>query len=182
MDAPVFHTYDLARPWRRATFVASGLAVIELVVVVALGALVLARPVSHALASSSAVSRHSAATAHVKLAGRRVHRALIREHAVTTAVRTMPATRVGVLVLNGNGVSGAAGRAAAAIHGHGYPIAGVANAAHEDYPRTLILYRPGFRSEGMRLARQLGVRVVGPLDGVSARSLHGGDLAVILGA
>jgi hypothetical protein len=89
---------------------------------------------------------------------------------------------VHVLVLNGDGVAGAAGRTAAALHRRGYPIAGVANAVHENYPRTLILYRPGYRAEGLRLAHQMGVRVVGPLDGVAVRSLHGGDLAVILGA
>jgi len=88
---------------------------------------------------------------------------------------------VRVLVLNGNGVSGAAGRTAAAISRRGYRIAGVANALHENYPRTLILYRPGYRAEGLRLAHQMDVRVVGPLDGVAPRTLHGGDLAVILG-
>jgi hypothetical protein len=34
----------------------------------------------------------------------------------------------------------------------------------------------------MRLARDLGVKVVGPLDGLSSSALQGGQLAVVLGA
>jgi hypothetical protein len=44
------------------------------------------------------------------------------------------------------------------------------------------MYRPGYRPEGLRLARDLHVPVVGPIDGVSLSQLHGGQLAVILGA
>jgi hypothetical protein len=44
------------------------------------------------------------------------------------------------------------------------------------------MYRPGYRPEGVRLARDLHVTVVGPLDGVARSALRGGQLAVILGA
>jgi molybdopterin-guanine dinucleotide biosynthesis protein A len=44
------------------------------------------------------------------------------------------------------------------------------------------MYRPGYRAEGQRLAKDLGVKVVGPLDGISAAALHGGELAVVVGA
>ena len=44
------------------------------------------------------------------------------------------------------------------------------------------MYRPGFRAEGVRLARDLKVKVVGPLDGIAPSALHGGQLAVVLGA
>ena len=43
------------------------------------------------------------------------------------------------------------------------------------------MYRPGFRAEGLRLARDMHVKVVGPLDGLKRSALHGGQLAVILG-
>jgi hypothetical protein len=43
------------------------------------------------------------------------------------------------------------------------------------------MYRPGYRADGLRLARDLGVRVVGPLDGMRPAALEGGQLAVILG-
>ena len=44
------------------------------------------------------------------------------------------------------------------------------------------MYAPGFEGEGRRLARDLGVKVVGPLDGMKRSALHGGQLAVVLGA
>jgi hypothetical protein len=42
--------------------------------------------------------------------------------------------------------------------------------------------RPGFRTEGLRLAHDMGVKVVGPLDGIGSGALRGGELAVIVGA
>jgi LytR cell envelope-related transcriptional attenuator len=94
----------------------------------------------------------------------------------------LPRDRVGIMVLNGNGRNGAAAAAAVALHRLGYRIAGTANAARMDYAASLILYRPGYRAEGLRLARDLGVRIVGPLDGMRRGALRGGELAVILGA
>ena len=44
------------------------------------------------------------------------------------------------------------------------------------------MYRHGFRAEGFRLARDLKVKVVGPLDGIPPSSLQGGQLAVVVGA
>lgn len=44
------------------------------------------------------------------------------------------------------------------------------------------MYVPGYRAEGIRLAKDLGVKVVGPLDGIGENGLHGGQLAVIVGA
>jgi hypothetical protein len=50
-----------------------------------------------------------------------------------------------------------------------------------NYAMSIVLYRPGYRAEGLRLARELRVHVVGPLDGLRAPALRGGELAVILG-
>ena len=86
------------------------------------------------------------------------------------------------MVFNGNGVNGAAGSTAAHLHGLGYPIAGTANASRQDYATSVVMYRPGFRAEGLRLANEMGVKVVGPLDGIGGAALYGGDLAVIVGA
>ena len=44
------------------------------------------------------------------------------------------------------------------------------------------MYRRGFAAEGVRLAHDLHVKVVGPLDGVKTSALHGAQLAVVLGA
>ena len=44
------------------------------------------------------------------------------------------------------------------------------------------MYRRGYRGDALRLAHDLHVKVVGPLDGMKPAALHGGQLAVLLGA
>ena len=90
--------------------------------------------------------------------------------------------RIGILVLNGNGHTGAASAEAATLQHLGYPPATTANAARHDYATTVVMYRGGMRTEGIRLARDLHVKVVGPLDGLRPAALHGAKLVVILGA
>jgi hypothetical protein len=43
------------------------------------------------------------------------------------------------------------------------------------------MYRRGFEGEGRRLAQDLGVHVVGPLDGMRPAQLHGAQAVLILG-
>ena len=86
-----------------------------------------------------------------------------------------------VLVLNGNGVSGAASEAADRIRGRHYLITGTGNASRSDYPRSIVMYRPGFKREAQRLAKDLGVKRVGPLDGVRIRDLQGAHVALVIG-
>ncbi len=85
-------------------------------------------------------------------------------------------------MLNGNGQNGAAASAAIVLRHLGYRIAGAANAARQDYAASLVMYAPGYRLEGLRLGHDVGSAIVGPLDGLSRADLHGGQLAVILGA
>ena len=68
------------------------------------------------------------------------------------------------------------------IEGRGYRISVVGNAPSHDYPSSLVMYRPGFAAEGKRLARDLGIRLVSPLDGMRPGQLHGAHTVVILGA
>ena len=91
-------------------------------------------------------------------------------------------TQTSVIVLNGNGRQGAAAAGAARVHAFGYEIAGTGNARRQDYAATVVMYRPGFRAEGLRLARDLKVKVVGPLDGLKPSALMGGQLAIVIGA
>ena len=44
------------------------------------------------------------------------------------------------------------------------------------------MFKRGYAAEGRRLARDLHIRVVGPLDGLKPAALHGGQLAIVLGA
>jgi hypothetical protein len=86
-----------------------------------------------------------------------------------------------VLVLNGNGTSGAAATEAARIQALGYPLPAAKNAARHDYARSMVLFRPGYAAEAHRLARDAGIRLVSPVDGVGKAQLRGSPLVVILG-
>jgi hypothetical protein len=83
-------------------------------------------------------------------------------------------------VLNGNGQAGAAHAAADRVQAHGYLLGNVGNAP-EITPHTVVMFRPGFVAEGRRLARDLHVRIVRPLDGIRPAQLLGAHLVLILG-
>ena len=173
MDAPLLAPHDLIRPWRRATIAASTIAAAELVLLLGAGALLLAKPVSRI------IERQAVAAATIA-PSKQLAKAIKQISAPPGKAR--PRGRLAIMVFNGNGRAGAAGSAASTLHGLGYKIAGTANAKRQDYATSIVMYRPGFRAEGIRLAKDLQVKVVGPLDGLKSRALHGGELAVIIGA
>ena len=86
-----------------------------------------------------------------------------------------------VVVLNGNGRQGAAAATASRVSRRGYRIGVVGNAPSHDYPRSIVMYRSGFAAEGRRLARDLGVPIVSPLDGLRPGQLAGAHAVLILG-
>jgi hypothetical protein len=173
MDAPL--TPDaLIRPWRTATLVASLVAALELVALIAVALLLLAKPLAHAVRQHAQAAALAPAKKHVAPV---VH---ARKHVVAKPKLLRSAT--GILVLNGNGRAGAASSAAAKLSGLGYPIRGKGNAKRQDYATTVVMYRRGYETEGRRLARDLHVHVVGPLDGLKPSALRGAKLAVVLGA
>ena len=94
----------------------------------------------------------------------------------------LPRRKVKVVVLNGNGRTGAAAAAASRVSHRGYRLGVVGNAPSHDYPRSIVMYRTGFAAEGRRLARDLGVQIVSPLDGIRPRQLSGAHAVLILGA
>jgi LytR cell envelope-related transcriptional attenuator len=87
-----------------------------------------------------------------------------------------------VLVLNGNGVEGAAGSEATGLLTRGYRHAVPADASSLDYARSLVLYRPGWQREAERLARDVRIATVATLDGRVAPTYAHVPLVVILGA
>ena len=149
--------------WRTAALLASGVAALELIALIAGGVILLGRP----LATRSA---NAARKAPVTRAG-----------APTAQDRLLPRARTPVVVLNGNGRNGAAHAEAARVSARGYPLSAVGNAPAASTGPTLVMYRPGRQAEAKRLARDLGISVVGPLDGLGPRSLRGAKLAVVLG-
>jgi hypothetical protein len=101
--------------------------------------------------------------------------------ATKTPAAELPRRKVEVMILNGNGRTGAAASASANVKGRGYRVGVVGNAPRQDYPRSIVMFRPGFAGEAARLARDLGVGVVSPLDGMRPRQLAGAHAVVILG-
>ena len=159
------HTQTVARPWRTATFVASAIAALELVVLV-VGAVAV-------VGKSVADEMQSAATQHVTAPPK-------PKPQPTRAL--LPRRETAVIVLNGNGVAGAAADAAARVRREGYVVGGVGNASRSDFGKSVVMYRKGHEGEGRRLARDLGIKIVGPLDGVRAKDLMGAHVALILGS
>ena len=95
--------------------------------------------------------------------------------------QVLPRTETSVLVLNGNGVSGAASKTARKVLRKDYLVVGTENASRDDYPRSLVMFRPGYEAEARRLARYLSIRRVVPLDGMRPRELRGAHVALIIG-
>jgi hypothetical protein len=156
---------DAIRPWRRATIAVSAVAAIELVTLAAIGVALLGNPLSTHLRETTA----AAGTPRVRTA----QPAPAQKAALSRADTS-------VMVLNGGGQAGAAHAAADRVSAHGYQLGQIGNAAG-DTPRTLIMYRPGYAAEGARLGRDLHVRIVRPLDGMSTKQLLGAHLVVIMG-
>ena len=153
-----------AHPWRTIAVVAAGIATIELLGLVVVGVALLAKPVVH-----RARAEANAAAAPAKKTRKTPTRALLPRRSVT------------VTVLNGNGVAGAAADEASRVHTQGYKIRHVGNAARSGYGRSVIMYRPAFRGEALRLGQDLQIRLVTPLDGLRARDLRGAKVAVVVG-
>jgi hypothetical protein len=166
------------QPWQRATLVFAVIAALELVLLIVAGGALLAKP--------HAVHRTAAQAATAPRPTRQTSRAVTAKATKATPTRApaaaeLPRRKVKLVVLNGNGRQGAAAEAAAQVRRRGYHIGLVANAPRQDYPQTIVMYRRGFEGEGRRLARDLGVHVVGPLDGMTPAQLHGAQAVLILG-
>jgi hypothetical protein len=158
---------DLAHPWRTRAIIAGAVAAVELLILLVTG-IVLVAP---------ALGRHVRHAASVK--------ALAPAPAPTKPAKpsqpTLTRGETSVLVLNGNGRAGAAAAEAQKIRGLGYMIGGVGNAPQTSYGRSVVMYRPGFRPEAVRLAHDARIAIVTPLDGMRRSQLQGAHVAVILG-
>lgn len=205
MEHAAVRHFRAAPPWRRIAIVLGALAAVELVVLVVGGVSLIAKPVQSSVqraakkeaatevAASRAAARAAArpaarpaALAAASSAKRRATAATARKAVVAPALvgaGTPKLARSGtaVLVLNGIGTPGAAGRTAESVRAKGYRIDGVTNAPRMDYTRTMIMYKPGFRAEAARLGKDMSVPMVGPLDGMRPADLGAAQLVVIVG-
>jgi hypothetical protein len=167
-----------ASGWRRAALVAGSVAAVELVALLVIALAFIAKPFADdgrkkaAPAATAERPQQVAATSSSRGGG------------APTKPVVLPRNKTAVLVLNGNGISGAAGGKADALRARHYRIVGVGDAQRRTFPRTIVMYRAGFAGEGQRLARDLGLgrTAAVPLDGMSARDMHGAKLVVIVGS
>ena len=151
-------------PWRTIAVVVAGVATLELLILVIVGVAFIAKPMAH-----SAIAKATAAPA-VKT-----------KPAPEPMLPLLPRARVSVTILNGNGVAGAAASEASRVRARGYSVGQVGNAPRGSYGHSVVMYRAGRVREARRLARDLGIAIVSPLDGLRKADLHGAKLAVILG-
>jgi len=173
---------ELVRPWRTATLVASGIAAVELVLLIVAGVVLVGRQIAPHVHSGG--SRKTAAAKAAPAPAKPEHAAKkappARPH---RAAIQLSRAQTKVVVLNGNGISGAAAQAAALVRARGYHVTDVGNAPGTGYARTILMYRPHFRAEALRFRRDLNLSVVvAPLDGMTPRQLKGAHLVEILGA
>ena len=151
--------------WRKATIVVTVFAALELVAIAGLGMALLGNPLSHHLKAEAA----AAAAPRVRTGP-----------TVLPAKTTLARDETSVIVLNGNGRAGAASEAADLVRARGYLVGNVGNAP-EHSPRSMVMYRRGYAAEGSRLARDLHVKLVMPLDGMRTSQLMGAHVVLIIG-
>ena len=159
----------LVRPWRTATLVASAVAAIELVIILVAGVVLVGKPLTEKMRDTARDRTLGVPAA-----------APAKKPKIGSKAAHLSRSDTTVMILNGNGVPGAAHETAARIREHGYTIGEVGNAQRTDYMRSVVMYRPGFRGEAMRLARDLRIRIVGPLDGLRVRELMGAHVVVVV--
>lgn len=156
-------------PWRTATLVATAVAALELVLLLVLGIAFLAEPVSSQV--RQAAEQQVLEPVRPK-----------RPAAFPTGKARLTRAETSVTVLNGNGRAGAAAESAEAVRRFGYAIGTVGNAPRTDFTRTMVMFREGYRAEAARLAQDLNVKIVGPLDGLRPADLLGAHVALVVGA
>lgn len=162
---------QVSSPWRTATLVASAVAAAELVILVVVGVALLAKPVSQHVRQAAEAKAFAPVTAKPK-----------PRAAAPVGEPKLARAETSVIVLNGSGRSGAAAENAVRIRGLGYTIGSVGNAPSNDVARTIVMFRPGYRAEAARLAADLKLKIVGPLDGLRASDLLGAHLALVVGS
>ena len=86
-----------------------------------------------------------------------------------------------VLILNGNGRRGAASEAVGVVNGLEYVLAGTGDAPRGDVRRSVVMFRDGYKAEAQRLASDVRVKRVMPLDGLKPRDLRGAHVVLMLG-
>ena len=172
MDHPLPAPDALIRPWRTAAYVAVAIAAVELLVLLVIGGGKLTGFVADRIQLAAEDQALAPQT-------QRAAQPATRKPASVAAAKR-PRAKTVVLVLNGNGRTGAAASAASRVRARGYKIGAVTNAPQR-VARSIVMYRPGYAGEGRRLGKDIGVRLVTPLDGMRRGQLGRAHVVFILG-
>jgi hypothetical protein len=177
MDHPV--EYEPLQPWRTAAMIATGVAAVELFILLLIGFLVGAKAFSDKTetATIAAIKREVPQAAQTQASDQKTaETAKKREEP-----KVLPRGRTSVVVLNGNGIPGAAAVNGDKAHSLHYIVTATGNAPSTGFARSIVMFRPGFKPAAQRLAKDMGVKAVSPLDGITKGDLQGAQLALIIG-
>jgi apolipoprotein N-acyltransferase len=175
VDTPV--EYEPLQPWRAAAMIATAVAVIELFLLLLIGFVVGAKAFGDKTeaATVAAIKRQVPQTATTSAQdGKPAAQGKHKEHAL------LPRGRTSVVVLNGNGIPGAAATTADTAHNLHYVITATGNAP-STFSRSVVMFRPGYKPAAQRLAKDMSIKHVTPLDGITKGDLQGAQLAVVIG-
>ena len=118
VEQTLSHPIDFDAPWRKATVLIGALAAVELVMLVLLAGALLAKPTVEGATGKKAVAAKKSQTPAKKTA-------VVNSTPAPAEPAQQPRRKVSVLVLNGNGVQGAAAAYASRVDRKGYKIGGV---------------------------------------------------------
>ena len=177
------HRADLPTtpPWRSAAFIAVSVATVELLILLVVGIWLFGKFFSDEVAKATDPTTVARVAVERELNERGQLPAKVDAQATPEQKPILARNETSVIILNGNGVSGAAAEEADRVRGKSYLIAGTGNSARTDYPRSIVMYRPGFKREAQRLAKDFGIRRIVPLDGMRPAELQGAHVALVVG-
>jgi hypothetical protein len=177
MDHPA--EFSPPQPWRAAAMVAAAIATVELFILLLVAFVFGAKLFTSQTetATVAAIKREQPQAAPTNQA--KESKTAPARH--TAPSGPLPRQKTSVVVLNGNGIPGAAATTADRAHSFRYIITATGNAPRTDFRRSLVMFRPGFRAAATRLAKDMGIRHVSPLDGIKKSDLQGAQLALIIG-
>jgi hypothetical protein len=179
MDHPIEFTpieYAPPQPWRAAAMIAIAVAAVELFILLLIAFVFGAKAfTNHTEAATVAAIKREVPGASSEAKDKQP------ASGKTEKSGPLPRAKTTVIVLNGNGIPGAASVSADRVHSLHYIITATGNAPRTDFPRSVVMFRPGFKAAAVRLARDMHVKRVAPLDGMTKGDLQGAQVALIIG-
>jgi LytR cell envelope-related transcriptional attenuator len=169
------------QPWRAAAIVAAAIATVELLLLVLIAVAFSTRFFADEVNRTLDTALPQTPTA-VQPSPQPSSTGNTKTSAASKPVKPVLSRReTAVIILNGNGIPGAAANLADNVRRRGYLISGSANAPRSDFTKSIVMFRPGFQREAERLGADMKIKRVVPLDGMSKGDLQGAHLALILG-